>query len=614
MYRLKNGLGSIGLALALAAGPLRAQEPLDLGLSDGGALKGILEKVLNSPPPWAVESPGAAGATFGLGLDSLFEHQESLNLASMRTTVTVRDSGGGGSVTEVPGDPALLNRKFDFLSELQGEGTQGSIALPILGLRIYPTFHWQALSADLRLDFLNRPEPAESTSIEGRGLFYGVGFDLVTTLCNQCGWFASAGYQVQDMPSFSADRSPRIAGLDLSRDEVRIRRQVRDTSFRIGYGGPNARVISYTGVRRRSTDLDIEDELGFRGPGPDGTSEETRLRTRTKIQGEATLAVAGLNVNFGGRFFGRAETAIGDGDRVVMVKVVYLPKIRIKISQETSQKKSEKKREKKREKKLEKELKKRARLIAVGILARLIAIEKEYLAGWHALHVVAGDGGEPSYLVQEVEALLNGTEGALRGVTGDYPELEALGDWISDEFGRARKELGLEATSRTAGFGAAGALPASFSGSRPRYVLVSANLQAQRDKVIPQRKADGFLTILWKLVVGTPKEKATKKELRTRIWFEIKPGDEFETKLRDEMHLHIYPRYNPSSGGTLGPGSFQDVWIGTYSYKLDERRWCDARNPPSSPEFCPLDLVLKDCKILECGSKKCSPVDCHARK
>lgn len=314
----------MGLALALAAGPLRAQEPPDLGLGNGDASKGLLKKVYDSPPPWAVESPGAAGATFGLGLDSLFDHQESLDLASMRTTVTVRDSGGGGSVTEVPGDPALLNRKFDFLSELQGEGTQGSIALPNFGLPFYPTFHWQALSADLRLDFLDRPEPTESTSIEGRGLLYGVGFDLVTALCKHCGWFASAGYQVQDMPSFDADRKPRLADNDLSNDHVRIRRQVRDASFRVGYGVPGARMIPYTGVRRRSTDLDIEDELDFRGPGPDGTTEETRLRTRTKIKGDATLAVAGLDVKFGGGFFGRAETAIGDGDWVVMVRVVYL--------------------------------------------------------------------------------------------------------------------------------------------------------------------------------------------------------------------------------------------------------------------------------------------------
>jgi len=590
----------MALALALAAGPSRAQEPLDLGLGEGGASEGLLEKVSDSPPPWAIESPRAAGATFGLGLDALFEHQESLDIASIRTTVTTRDSGGHESSTEIPGDPALLNRKFDFRSELEGEGSQGSIALPTFGLPIHPTFHWQALSANLRLDFLDRRESAENTSIEGRGLFLGAGFDLVAAMCNQCGWFASAGYQVQDMPSFGADRKPRLSDADLSHDEVSLRRQVRDASFRIGYGIPNARIITYTGVRRRSTDLDIEDELGFSGRTQDGTLEETRLRTRTKIQGDATLAVAGLDVNFGGGLFGRAETAIGDGDRVVKVNLVYLPKIGIEIRQETAEEKAEKE----RERKLEKQLKKRARWIAAGILPRLIAIEKEYLAGWHALHVVAGDGGEPSYLVQEVDALLNGTESALLGVTHDYPELEALGDWITDEFVRNRKELGLEAPVRTAGLGAARALRASFSGSRSGYVFASANLQAQKqDPVVKQSEADRILTILWKLVVGTPKAAAKENRLLTRF--------RFDTDLGDETRLNIHPRYSPNSGGTLAPGVVIDVWIGRYSYKLNENRWCDARKPPSSPEFCPLDLLLNKCKILECGPRRCDPKACR---
>jgi len=594
----------MGLALALAAGPLRAQEPLDLELGD--ASKDLLKKVFDSPPPWAVESPGAAGATFELGLDTLFEHQESLDLASMHTTVTVLDSGGGGSVTEVLGDPALLNRKFDFLSELRGEGTQGSIALPTFGLPIYPTLHWQALSADLRLDFLNQPEPTESTSIEGRGLLYGVGFDLVTALCKHCGWFASTGYQVQDMPSFSADRKPRIAGLDLSRDEVRIRRRVRDASFRIGYGAPGARVIPYTGVRRRSTDLDIEDELGFRGPGPDGTSEETRLKTRIKIKGDATLAVAGLDVKFGGGLFGRMETAIGDGDRVVMVKLVYL----------WSQQDIDNRR-----------LKKRAREIAAGILPRLIAIEKEYLAGWHALHVVAGDGGEPSYLVQEVDALLKGTKNALLDVMNDYPELGALGDWIEIEFERARKELGLD-TGRTAGSSVTGALPARFNGSSPKYAFTSAILLAQRqDPTIGKKNADSTLSKVGEMPVGLP-VRAAKIEngngLLTEFGFsETNFGNVGVTIVK---YLSSKPWEEPTPGKKttprkkFAPGEWRLVPIGTYAYgiyaydvvkegKLTSFR-CD-REGGGSNASCPLDLVApKGCKVLRCENERCWQEDC----
>ncbi len=568
MHVFKSLSGSLSLVLALvctagAAGPLRAQGTFD----------------------------------FGLGLETLFDHQESLDLASMHSMVTVRDSGGGGSVTEIPSDSALLNRKFDFLSELKGEGAHGSIARPALGL-FHPTFHWQALSADLRLDFLDRPEPEESTSIEGRGLLYGAGLDLVTALCRQCGWFVGVGYLVQEMPSFRADRSPRLAGpgLDLSRDEVRIRRQVRDASFRIGYGLPGGRVITYTGVRRRSTDLDIEDELGFRGPGPDGTTGETLLTTRTKIQGDATLAVAGLDVKFGGGLSGRVETAIGDGDRVVLVKLIY-------IKSKTDDGKIE-------EDKIEEDkMKERARVIAAGILARLIDIEKEYLDGWRRLTVVPGDDGESSYFVRDVEALLAGTEADLLAALRAYPELEALVDWIRDEFGRARMDLELEATGRIAEQVGENVLPASFGGSGPRYGLASAISQAQGNApVIAQSQADRRLSKVRDKPVGIP-----RKAAETGDGFHTRFG--FETDFGNETKVFIYPRYRRKSphAAIVEPGERRTLWIGSYAFEVRKGNrptpyWCHP-NKDGSTVTCPLDLVPKGCKVLRCLLKICRQKD-----
>ncbi|HKH49735.1 MAG TPA: hypothetical protein VKM72_34190 [Thermoanaerobaculia bacterium] len=287
-------------------------------------------------PPWTVEAPGVARARFGLGLDVFFERQESLRIASQEKTLRLRDVPSGREETELlREDPRLLNRKFDILLELEGGGSELSVPLPdvpILGLS--PSLVFQAAAADVHLDFLDRNRAADSTSYDGRGSLFGTGLDLTASLCRSCPWFAGASYRFQKIPSHDIDRSPAFSAprFEILEDETRLGREVHEISARAGYSLPGNRIASYIGVRRRSTTVQIDDELRYRDPF--GITE-THISTRSKLDSDTTLALAGLEAHLAGPFYARIDTALGEGDRVVWANLMYLvPRQRVRIVSE----------------------------------------------------------------------------------------------------------------------------------------------------------------------------------------------------------------------------------------------------------------------------------------
>src|ERR1700694_920989 len=148
----------LALGLLVPEPFLRAQE------GDAGAV-----------PPWAVESPGAAGAPVALGLDVVTGREDGLRISSEPTVVTLRDPSGRTETSFIPGDPSLLNRKFAIRVRSTGEGAQVPVALPpipLAGLRIFPTFIVQVASTGLSLDFADKPQPADSTSLKVRAPLY----------------------------------------------------------------------------------------------------------------------------------------------------------------------------------------------------------------------------------------------------------------------------------------------------------------------------------------------------------------------------------------------------------------------------------------------------------
>jgi hypothetical protein len=75
------------------------------------------------------------------------------------------------------------------------------------------------------------------------------------------------------------------------------------------------------GVLHRWNDVRIDDRLRYQ----DGFGTETALSSRTRLESEVTLALAGVEARLGPRLFGRLEASVGGGDRGGLFRLVYLP-------------------------------------------------------------------------------------------------------------------------------------------------------------------------------------------------------------------------------------------------------------------------------------------------
>lgn len=513
--------------------------------------------------PWAVESPGAAGARFGLGLDAFFERQESLRATGAELTFR-------SETQEIAPDP--LNRDFDFRVDLRAAGLQLPVALPRLGV-IHPTLVLQAAMADVTFDFLDQTqeqgqESRGGFSYEGRGPLFGGGLELTSALCRRCPWFAGAGYRFQRLHDLEVD----VEGGGVVDDEARLSRDVHEVSARVGYGSPGGRIVSYLGVRHRSTGLEIEEELDTRA-------------FRAELESDATLALAGVEAHLGGSFYGRAEATYGDEDYSALLKVVYLgPGKGPAISWpgrggETGQVRETEEERRRREQRIEE--------IGGTLALRLAAIEAAFLAGWRSLEVIQGPDGQPAYIARDVEELLARTEREILSVLGELPELEALRDWVRDEFRAVGTDLGLE-TPNVAARVASVTFTNEFRRTQARETINKSRADAGL-----QRAATG--------PVGTPPRLARDRRLMVPLTF--------QTTLGKGTQLRIHPRFSSSRAQILERGGLQWVWVGSYSYKVqrgnEDRLYCEARTPEGTAP-CPLNLLLNPCRTFACDEEECT--------
>jgi hypothetical protein len=375
--------------------------------------------LFGSTPPWAVEAPGAAGQRFGLGLESFYERQESL-----RITESVRVITAGGHSINQGDDHDLLNRKFDLRFEQKGVGFLAPVALPSVRLAGGGAFHStvfvRAATADVTLDFRDVTRSQDSTSLSGRGELFTVGADTVGSFCRGCPWFTAAGYRFEKLPSLEVERSPRLTltDLEIARDEVTLERQVHEVSTRFGYAAPGGRVATFVGVVRRWTDIEVDDQVAFTRDGV-----ETRLSSRTRLESEPTLGLAGVDVHLGPGLFGRLETSVGDEDYAVTLRMLYLGWGRKPAG--TGIKEDEETRE-------DTEIQEvaRATAIAATMVEPLRRLEAS-LDRWR----VCLNAGQCS-----AEEFLDTTEADLLEILA-APELAPLRDWAREGFREAREGL-----------------------------------------------------------------------------------------------------------------------------------------------------------------------------
>jgi len=515
----------------------------------------LFGRVSGSKPPWAVEAPGAAGSRYGLGLDLFFEHQESLRISFAEQTIQTRDLLTGREEVEVlRTDPGLLNRKFDILWDLAGAGIQPAVALPLpRTLGLYPTLVLQAASADVSLDFHDRNRPGDTSSLEGRGPLFGTGLDLTRSLCRSCPWFAGASYRFQRLPSLTVDRSPSFGPQDFEilKDEVRLSRDAQEVSARVGYGFSGNRVVSYLGVSRLKNDVEIEDHLRYLDPFGE---VETDLLSRTRLESEVTLALAGVEARLGPRLFSRMETSVGERDWGVLFRVVYFPS-RATTGPDFP-----------------------------SIAAQLRAIRKELVESVNDLPEIVE--------LAVVNALLDRIERKLLAVL-PFPELAALQDSVREQFRKAREVLARE----TAG--------ASSVHSRPRAVPAALRTgwfmspETATARLAPQlrRKPEvsgGFDSIV--AFIDLLIKRFENDDVRINLCVRTEPAQ--------GARVVLYPLSYPEGGDRIRSNDKVPLRRGLYAYRVALSNYGLLQCPEKNSDECRLDLLSRDRPFVRCMLSK----------
>lgn len=313
------------LSLASPLAAERAVPPHGGATDEVTASSGSGEASEPQSPPGA-ESPQSAGARFSLGIDLLSDRRGDLEELSGSTSLTLRDADGGTQRLDLPGDPELDNRKFDRHFDGRGFGLELPVALPRFHLAgsvtVFPSIVLELAVLDVDVDFVGRTEPGADRSLSGRGLMLGAGVSWVATLCRHCRWFWGGDYRYRTLPDLGLDGVPGFGapGLEVLSSEDRLRLDSHRLTGRLGYRVRGGRYAPYLGLRYRTTDVRLEDELRLASPE---LGQETRIVTRSKLDDDAMEGVVGVDVRLARNLAARLETSIGDADRQALLKIVF---------------------------------------------------------------------------------------------------------------------------------------------------------------------------------------------------------------------------------------------------------------------------------------------------
>jgi hypothetical protein len=505
-------------------------------------------------------APGRAYGEFrlfdpGAGIDFLSELQKSLTISSSTGTVTVLDREDGSTVTgPLDGDPRLLNRKFDVEWSMNGPGIRLPLSLApwsIGGAEIRPTLTFEALNGDFDLRFLNQRETAPDDALHGRGPMYGVELSVGSEFPGSP-WFAEGGYRFHSLPSTDADRSQPFfsQGARVLSDETRLSRETHDVFSHVGYKFSEA-LRSYTGVRYRRADVEIEDDLRF----ADTLLRETTLSSRTKLDGSATEAIVGVEARRGS-FIGRTEITFNDEDYGVLATVTYRRPNRHSPD---------------------------FAALAASAAPLLAELEAEFRERRKELTVVTTGEGETAYLTAEVEGLLGWTEGRLFEIL-NARELAPLRDSIRLRFYRFRGQLDLiqRVGERKPG-----------SESRPEIAFASYRLaQDGPGTILPDKKVvpilDAAVNLLRKLTGLANEGRFT---LRLCI----------DSPLLQKADFRMWPPEFKKGKHPTGQTAFpiDKAVLGRYFYSLEHRSSSGARRFFECSEDKDKDEVKECLDLLE---------------
>lgn len=276
---------------------------------------------------WQVESPGALGVRYGIGLDYLFDRTDDLELVGGQTIVDF-----GQRPIERPLDP---DESLDLDWEQTVIGVQVPVALSTG--RIVTTLVVEAATVDGSFE-LHDPrndepddvffrnvenDPRSRTTLEGRGNRFGLGFEAAGSLCGACRWSWSGGYRFRALRGLDLDQDPGSRGNafnPLVEQDGELESDDHELTARLGVRLAGGRFTPWLGVRGSRSESDLEHT---RSRVIDGVVFEDALRLETEAERIGTLV--GADFRLGRSLVGRVEGTFGDGGETVLVKVVSFP-------------------------------------------------------------------------------------------------------------------------------------------------------------------------------------------------------------------------------------------------------------------------------------------------
>jgi len=389
--------------------------------------------------------------------------------------------------------------------------------------------------------------------------------------------------------SRSLNQGPGSA-FEITHDQVRLSQDTHLATLRLGRIFRGGKVAPYLGLRGRWTDLEIDDELGFRSP----LGDETALRTHTRFESDSALAVAGLDARLGGPVRGRAEVTFGDGDGAVLLKMVYLlkPKPPPPPPDGTPD------------------------TIAEGIAGEFERLRRQLSSEATELEPLRAT--QPELYVSEVLELLARIETQAVAVLTlyDYP---ALADWLRDRFDEARAAIGAAPATRVD--------LRSVPALRPALRL--ASLRGPSPPPPGDDTDDGdedegwFARALHALSLVFIR--ARENCLSVRLRFDLESS-------RADVTVILYPESAPGNAQRRSPNQEVELKIGSYTYCIEQKGGsarpegaapCGARaepsrllfqclgteRPPGPDADCPLDLAEQPVTRVQCrlADRTCTP-------
>ncbi|HEY6320195.1 MAG TPA: hypothetical protein VJA16_01415 [Thermoanaerobaculia bacterium] len=562
---------TLALGLLMAVPCLRAQE------ADAGAV-----------PPWSAESPGAAGAPVAVGLDVVSGREDSLSISSQASVVTLRDLATGRTeTTAIPGDPSLLNRKFSIRVRSTGEGAQVPVALPPIplpGLRIFPTLILQAASTDLSLDFADKPEPADSTSLEGRTPLYGLGMGFTASPCGSCPWFVTAGYRYSTLPGMNAVRSPSFAAPDFEvlQDRTRLSLRRDEGLVRIGRRLPGGRAAAYLGLLYSREQLTDDDTVQLSSRR---VAEQMLLSSRIRLASTATAGLTGVEAHVVGPLLLRLEAVFGGGRSGVALKLAYLRLPAPPPPQQVPRRSPDRSQEE----------------VARQILPRLQQIREDLARapgppshpGPPNLPSLPPGSAAPAWVsaaavAQWLDRLEQELLDALAG-----QELVALRDSVRDLFRRAREDLGV--TSEAAGIDPTRSSLALAS-FRPADQAALGAAPGAGDGRVDARKL-GFWQCSFRSFLDTIERWSRNHQLQIDLTIESLP-DQAAFSMAPDSYRHDPTHYAHCVTKAPLPG----IWRGLYWYTVDLGK--GYKPIAKNDEY--LDLTLSSLPVVRCTLAKTS--------